>query len=147
MTNASKIFVYMDEYPENCIHTMSQFMEALRNKQKIIHTTYTGALSLEHLEKGYQLFFVYKNIENECKLNGNDWTSKDIRIAHNIEKIIRAMIYSDIQYDHENCNIPSILQVDSSGYDGGTQPIDILKSEVQEIMKNQLKTQLITTQK
>lgn len=44
------------------------------------------------------------------------------------------------------CNVPAILLVDSSGYDGGSQPADVLKAEVREMMDNQRKKRLMASQ-
>ena len=44
------------------------------------------------------------------------------------------------------CDVPAILLVDSSGYDGGSQPADVLQAEVREIIENQRKKQLVAAQ-
>lgn len=94
--NMKKIVVYFTNYPHNATHTMQGALAQVVAGCDDIHTTWTGLLDTKYLELGYRLFYDISGKVNECKLGENTWTRKDIMTAHNIEKIVRAHVYSEI---------------------------------------------------
>ena len=64
---------------------------SLKNKEPIIHTTQTHFCSTKRFEEGYRLFVhLIDGNTVEIKLGENDCTSKEIRMEHNLEKLLLA---------------------------------------------------------
>jgi len=91
-----KITVYLSGYfPHGCWHTMGGSLHQIKIGADEIHTTYTGLLDFRYLEMGYELYFNAFGCTHACVLGLNTWMgNKDIRATHNLEKMVRACVYS-----------------------------------------------------
>lgn len=91
-----KIIVYFGKYPENSLHSYEESLRAIANQSEIIHTTCTKLLNFDFVDLDYELYFSFKDGSDltQAKIGKNTWTKKDIRRAHNIEKMICTKYYS-----------------------------------------------------
>ncbi len=101
-----KLVVHLEAYPVNCIHGIGTTLRAIYdpNGKEDIHTTWTGALNSEHLDK-FDIYFSIFMTETQICLGKNEWTDKFIRKEHNFEKIVIAIVW-----DHHFPNQPSIIE-------------------------------------
>lgn len=61
---------------------------AIDKNTPIILTTDMSSMSMDLIDQGYRIFLHQVGCEDiEIKVGDNDWTDKDIRMAHNIEKM------------------------------------------------------------
>ena len=59
-----------------------------------IHTTSLASITFDLINLGYRIFLHRNNKVLECK-PGMEGTEKDIRMEHNIFKLIRAKVFDD----------------------------------------------------
>lgn len=82
-------------FPEETLHDYESVYTALDVKyQKIVHTTNTHFCQTNYIVGGYRLFVHLNNDEHECIEitfgTNNKYSNKDIRVAHNLEKLLLA---------------------------------------------------------
>lgn len=64
---------------------------SLKRRESIIHTTCTHFLTFDMMELGYRLFVhLPGNKIHEIKIGDNDWTDRELRFAHNLERLLYA---------------------------------------------------------
>jgi len=69
----------------------NSFQVALENNEQLIHTYLTSALSTENLIKGYKIFcYMLDDKVVELKMGDMGENFKEIRVSHNIEKMVLA---------------------------------------------------------
>lgn len=94
MKEQKELHVWLhSDYPKtaNVLFTLDESMQALENNQSIVHTTQPHCFSTEWLTKGYRLFaHLLDGNTVEIKLGHNECTPKEIRPAHNIERMLLA---------------------------------------------------------
>lgn len=77
------------EFPYETLVSFEETKRALNTGKKIIYTTQTYFLQTDRISEGYRLFIHAPSEEFEIKLGGdNNWTEKEIRLAHNLCKLI-----------------------------------------------------------
>ena len=94
--DSKKITLYLSEeyIPEGLeiIRTLAEVEVAIKNGVPIINTTQPFVISTENMLKGYSLKVILLDGEEiEIKLGPeNKYTKKDIRLAHNLERMLLA---------------------------------------------------------
>ena len=83
--------IYFGEYPATAVHTVQEVLTAISNEADI-HTTQLFTVSGDLFSKGYRIFVhPLEGDVFELKLGNNEpYTSKEIRIAHNLAKLLYA---------------------------------------------------------
>ncbi|MEY3501290.1 MAG: hypothetical protein RL308_2963 [Bacteroidota bacterium] len=61
-----------------------------------IHTTQLTFISFDLLEKFDNIYLNVENVVYELKLGQNTWTDKELRVAHNLLKLVTANILNKI---------------------------------------------------
>ncbi len=86
-----ELHIWFDgSYPENTLHLYKSAMDAVKNSIPKIHTTQTELANLRFIENyGYRLFIhTYTGEVFEVTLGDCARTTKEIRPAHNLEKML-----------------------------------------------------------
>ncbi len=78
--------------------TLAGTLWTMRKSKENIHTTQLSLISFDLLE---QFDMMYLNINGEVyelRLGANTWTDKELRIAHNLLKIVTAQFLVHLQH-------------------------------------------------
>lgn len=92
-----ELHIYLDKYPANTLHSYTETLEALENHQLVVNTTNTYFCKTEYIEKGYSLFIHFADgTKTQIKFGFNESCNKELRKAHNIEKMMYANAFGDV---------------------------------------------------
>lgn len=81
--------------------THNQTKDAIKRKERLIHTTSLTNLSFDLLDDGYRIYLHENEKVLECKLGSMEGTDKDIRRAHDIRRLVVAEVFHNYFYDNE----------------------------------------------
>ena len=94
---------------KHMINTRAGLQQALINKEHLIYTTQMSACRTKHLVDGYRLF-VYLLDYSVVEISlGTSTCGKDIREAHNIEKMLLAGTFGQANIDEEGARLTKIF--------------------------------------
>lgn len=78
-------------YDDNTLITYDETLRAIKKEEPYIETVQMALLSTDLIKQGYKVFVRDADGEYEITLGGGcDRTAKELRIAHNIERMWKA---------------------------------------------------------
>lgn len=81
-------------------HSRSELQRDIEEEKNIIFTTQTSACKTEYLELGYRIFvYLLDGTVKELKFGHIDGLNKDIRMAHNLEKMLISGMFGQSNID------------------------------------------------
>ena len=103
VSNDMEIHFYKD-YPEHGVAgvyvTHNQTKNAIKRKERVIHTTSLTNLHFDLLDDGYRIYLHENGKMLECKV-GMDGTEKDVRREHDIRRLVIAEVFQDYFYGND----------------------------------------------
>ena len=96
-----ELHVYLGpDYPDCTIVNYYDTLTALDSGIEQVHTTQPHFCSFDWVVKGYDLFLHFSSGKTiNPKLGKNDFTPKDLRVAHNLERMLLPMEYNKFLYN------------------------------------------------
>jgi len=61
-----------------------------------IHTTQLTFISFDLLEQFDKIYLNVDGVKHELKLGKNTWTSKELRVSHNLFKLVQSHFLNDL---------------------------------------------------
>ena len=93
-----EMHIWIADLPEGSFNTMKDVSDAIKDGTERIDTGLTHFCSMETIvDKGYRLFIHISNSDEfEITETGCDRTNRELRYAHNLEKMLIGNAFGDI---------------------------------------------------
>jgi len=95
-----KYITFYTHYPnqEYRFHLSTTYngTKILMKNEDNVHTTQICLLSFDLLEQFGKIFLDINGAKHELKLGKNTWTAKELRVSHNLFKLVQSNFLNDL---------------------------------------------------
>lgn len=92
------IIIQFDYSGENNLYSYKEVLNSIEKDEYIIYTTCLDFFSFSSLDKGYDVKVIKRSgdyiLLSELLIEGNGYTNKNIRKAHNVHRMLLANAFS-----------------------------------------------------